>query len=83
MAECVHLRKPGKHYAKIDPAWHLGLWLGKDTLSGETFVSNSGGSVIRVRAVKRLRPSEQFQLPLLQTLKGTPERMRAPHARRR
>ena len=72
IAECVHWRLPGKHVAKMDCQWYTGLWLGKDTLSGENYVSNELGSAIRVRSIKRLPPSQQHQLPLLQSLKGTP-----------
>ena len=58
----------------MDAAWHTGLWLGKDTISGENYVSNSNGSVLRTRSVSRLPPSEQYQLQYLDSLRGTPER---------
>lgn len=79
LSECVHWRKPGKHYSKMDPVWSAGLWLGEDTISGEAYVSTELGSVIRVRSVKRLPPSQQYQQQYLDALRGTPEKMRVPN----
>ena len=74
--ECVHWRKPGKHKEKLDDIWSTGVWCGRDTISGENYVSNCHGSVIRVRTIRRLPPSQQYQLEHLEHLNGTPDKMK-------
>ena len=51
--------------------WETGLWLGKDSLAGETIVATQSG-VTLVRSVRRLVPSEKYTKTFLETTKGTP-----------
>jgi len=70
-AETVQFRDPGKQTSKLTSMWETGLWLGKDSLAGETIVATQSG-VRLVRSVRRLVPSEKYTKSLLDTAKGTP-----------
>ena len=70
-SETVLYRDPGKHVNKLQPVWSSGIWLGKDTESDETLVGTTNG-VLRVRSIRRLLPSEQFNLELLTSVVGLP-----------
>ena len=69
--ETVLFRMPGKLKNKADTAWHTGIWLGEDTEADESIVQCEG-SVLKVRAVKRIIPSEQWNTDLRKLLNGTP-----------
>ena len=52
-------------------SWFHGIWLGKDTESDQHFVADATG-VFKTRSVKRLPPSRQSDLTLLQSVKARP-----------
>ena len=61
--ETVLFRMPGKLKNKADTAWHTGIWLGKDTEADESIVQCEG-TVLKVRTVKRVIPSKQWNTDL-------------------
>ena len=61
-------RRP-QHKGKV--SWFSGIWLGKDTESDQHFVADSSG-VFKTRSVKRLPPSKQADMALLQSIKARP-----------
>ena len=58
-----------QHKGKL--SWFHGIWLGKDTESDQHFVADATG-VFKTRSVKRLPPSRQSDLSLLQSVKARP-----------
>ena len=58
-----------QHKGKL--SWFHGIWLGKDTESDQHFVADATG-VFKTRSVKRLPPSKQSDLSLLQSVKARP-----------
>ena len=62
---------PGKLKNKADTAWHTGIWLGKDTEAQESIVQCEG-TVLKVRSVKRVIPSKQWNTDLHKLLNSTP-----------
>ena len=58
-----------QHKGKL--SWFHGIWLGKDTESDQHFVADAAG-VFKTRSVKRLPPSRQSDLSLLQSVKARP-----------
>ena len=63
--EAVNFRLPLQRN-KADPAWTLGMWLGKDFESNEQIVYDPATlSVRKCRSLRRLSPSQQFQKSLL------------------
>ena len=56
---------------KADTAWYTGIWLGKDTEADESIV-HCEGSVYKVRTVKRVIPSKQWNTELHKSLNSTP-----------
>ena len=62
---------PGKLRNKADTAWHTGTWLGKDTEADESIVQ-CDGTILKVRAVKRVIPSRQWNTELHKSLNSTP-----------
>ena len=50
---------------------NLGIWLGKDTEADESIV-HCEGSVYKVRTVKRVIPSKQWNTELHKSLNSTP-----------
>ena len=66
--ETVLFRRP-QHKGKV--SWFSGIWLGKDTESDQHFVADASG-VFKTRSVKRLPPSKQADLALLQAIKARP-----------
>ena len=75
IGETVTYRLVGKHKYKLDTIWKYGLWLGRDTENGEHLVSNSEGSVLRARSIRRLTPSQKYDKSLLDKLVGLPWNM--------
>ena len=56
---------------KADTAWHTGIWLGKDIEADESIVQCEG-TVLKVRTVKRVFPSKQWNIELHKLLNSTP-----------
>ena len=69
--ETVLFRMPGKLKDKADAAWHEGIWLGKDTEADESLVFGNG-TMHKVRTVRRVVPSKQWNKKLHQALNVTP-----------
>ena len=69
--ETVLLRMAEKLKNKADTAWHTGIWLGKDIEADESVVQCEG-TVLKVRTVKRVLPSKQWNTELHKLLNGTP-----------
>ena len=69
--ETVLFRMPGKLRNKADTAWYTGIWLGKDTEADESIV-HCEGSIYKVRTVKRVIPSKQWDTELHKSLNSTP-----------
>ena len=71
-AEKVHYRLHGKHnITKGDPSYHTGLWLGRDTESGEHIIATNY-SVVKARSIRRYSTDERFDLQLLKSLRAVP-----------
>ena len=73
--ECVHYKlqvaaRQGPR--KLDAQWGQGLWLGKDSFSNEALVSTEYGRVTKSRSIRRLPPSEHYQLALLTSIRVAP-----------
>ena len=65
-------RRWGRRYnGKGKLSWFHGIWLGKDTESDQHFVADATG-VFKTRSVKRLPPSRQSDLSLVQSVKARP-----------
>ena len=69
--ETVLFRMPGKLRNKANTAWYTGIWLGKDTEADESIV-HCEGSVYKIRTVKRVIPSKQWNTELHKSLNSTP-----------
>jgi hypothetical protein len=72
LAEKVHYRLHGKHnITKGHPSYQTGLWLGRDTESGEHIIATKY-SVVNARSIRRYSTDERFDLQLLKSLKAVP-----------
>ena len=69
--ETVLFRMPGKLRDKVDTAWYEGIWLGKDTEADESLMFGSG-TMHKVRTVRRVVPSKQWNKTLHKALNVTP-----------
>ena len=69
--ETVLFRVPGKRKNKADTAWHTGIWIGKGTEADESIVQCEG-TFLKVRAVKRVIPSKQWNTDLHKLTNSTP-----------
>ena len=69
--ESVLFRMPGKLRDKVDTAWYEGIWLGKDTEADESLVFGNG-NMHKVRTVRRVVPSKQWNKTLHEALNVTP-----------
>ena len=69
--ETVLFKLPGKLREKADTAWFEGIWLGKDTEADESLVFGNG-SMHKVRTVRRVVPSKQWNRTLHKALNVTP-----------
>ena len=67
--ETVLFRKQRVNKGK--PAFERGVWLGKDTESEQHFVADSRG-VYKTRSLKRLPPTQQSDVALLQSVTARP-----------
>ena len=61
-----------KRRAKLDMRWTTGVFLGTTMHSNESYIGLSNGSVIRGRAIARVRPDQRWNRDLVQKIKGTP-----------
>ena len=69
--ETVLFRMPCKLRDKVDTAWYEGIWLGKDTEVDESLVFGNG-TMHKVRTVRRVVPSKQWNKTLHKALNVTP-----------
>ena len=69
--ETVLFRTAGKLKNKAGTAWHTGIWLGKDIEADESLVQCEG-TVLKVRTVKGVIPSKQWNTELHKSLNSTP-----------
>ena len=65
-----YIAKKKRH--KLDMRWATGIHLGTTMNSNETYVGLSNGSVVRGRAITRVRPDQRWSLDLVQGIRGTP-----------
>ena len=72
-AETILYMVPGalKHQPKLENRFFKGIWLGKDTTSGESFIG-IGGQVIKARTIRRQVMPYKYDLQLMDTINGTP-----------
>ena len=76
-AECVQAKviTPSKA-RKADTPWKIALWLGRDTEANEIIVATEDG-VVKVRTVRRLPPSQHWQVGPLKELQALPWKPKA------
>ncbi len=65
--ETVLIRTPGKLTNKADTAWYTGIWLGK-AMEAEESIVQCEGIVLKVRMVKSVIPSKQWNTELHKSL---------------
>ena len=69
---------PKKHRHKLDMRWGIGVFLGTTMSTNESFIGLSNGTVIRCRAINRVRPDKRWSHDLIQKITGTPAEPRSP-----
>ena len=70
--ETVLFRVHGRHHVnKADAAFNPGIWLGRETDSGEHLIGTSSGAA-KTRSIRRLAPSERWQTEIFSAFKGVP-----------
>ena len=70
--EVVQAKLTGPHAArKAFPSWVTGMWLGRDTEADEVIIGTEHG-VTKVRTVRRLQPSLQWQKEIVQMFRALP-----------
>ena len=70
--ECVMHYVPKKRRSKLDQRWTLGIFLGTTMHSNECYVALANGSVVRGRAITRVRPDQRWDRDAVQKVRGTP-----------
>ena len=63
---------PKKRRSKLDMRWATGVFLGTTMHSNESYIGLSNGSVVRGRAITRVRPDQRWSKDLIQKIRGTP-----------
>ena len=63
---------PKKRRHKLDCRWALGIFLGTTMASNECYIGLSNGTVVRGRAINRVRPDKRWSTDLVQSVLGTP-----------
>ena len=63
---------PRKRRQKLDMRRALGVFLGTTMSSNESYIGLSNGSVVRGRAINRVRPDKRWSVELIQNIKGSP-----------
>ena len=66
-----------KHQPKLENRFFKGIWLGKDTTSGESYIG-SGGRVIKARTIRRQVMLYKYNQQLMGTVNGTPWAAKPP-----
>ena len=70
--ESVYFKVSASRHAKLKSSWSHGVWVGKESSTNDYLVGTAGGEIIRVRTVRRMPLSSQWQLGPLRDIKGTP-----------
>ena len=60
-----------KNQPKAEPRFFNGIWLGRDTTTGESFIGTAG-KVVRARTIRRQVEPHKYNNELLDTINGTP-----------
>ena len=60
-----------KNQPKAEPRFFNGIWLGRDTTTGESFIGTAG-KVVRARKIRRQVEPHKYNNELLDTINGTP-----------
>ena len=63
---------PKKRRQKLDMRWALGVFLGTTMATNESYIGLSNGSVVRGRAINRVRPDKRWSVDFVQNIKGSP-----------
>ena len=63
---------PRKRRHKLDCRWAIGVFLGTTMFSNECYIGLSNGSVVRGRALNRVRPDKRWSKDAIENIKGTP-----------
>ena len=71
--EAVYFKISASRIAKLNSSWFRGVWLGKDSVTNGHLAGSSSGEVLRVRTIRRLPATSQWQPALLLEAKGTPD----------
>ena len=66
-----------KHQPKLENRFFKGIWLGKDTTSGESYIG-IGGRVIKARTIRRQVMPYKYDQQLMDTINGTPWAAKPP-----
>ena len=66
-----------KHQPKLENRFFKGIWLGKDTTSGESYIG-IGGRVIKARTIRRQVMPYRSDQQLMDTINGTPWAAKPP-----
>ena len=66
-----------KHQPRLENRFFKGIWLGKDTTSGESYVG-IGGRVIKARTIRRQVMPYKYDQQLMDTINGTPWAAKPP-----
>ena len=61
-----------KRRSKMYQRWTTGVYLGTTMHSDESYIALSNGSVVRGRAITRVRPDQRWDKDLVQKILGTP-----------
>ena len=60
-----------KQRPKLEPRFYKGIWLGKCTSTGESFIGIAG-RIVRSRTIRRLAGTNRYDAQLMDTITGTP-----------
>ena len=60
-----------KQRPKLEPRFYKGIWLGKCTSTGESFIGIAG-RIVRSRTIRRLAGTNRYDDQLMDTITGTP-----------
>ena len=63
---------PKKRRVEMDMRWTTGVFLGTTMGSNEPYIGLSNGSVVRGRALNRVRPDQRWSQDTIQKLRRTP-----------
>ena len=60
-----------KQRPKLEPRFYKGIWLGKCTSTGESFIGIAG-RIVHSRTIRRLAGTNRYDAQLMDTITGTP-----------